>query len=117
MVQKRERDGGSLKPERVQERLTVAEARERLGSLPGWDLAPDGRSISRTIRFSSLPQTVAFLNLVAALVELSHGADPELALTGGALSLRLGSARKGLFEQEFELAEVLEGGVSLAGLG
>jgi len=117
MVRERKGDGAALKPERVQKRLTVGEARERLGRLPAWELAPDGRSISRTVRFPSLALTVAFLNLLAALAELSPGAVPELELEGGALTLHFGSTRKGLFAHELELAEALEGGVSLAGLG
>lgn len=111
----RRRGGGSLKPERVQERLTVAEARERLESLPDWELAPDGRSISRTIPLPSLALTVAFLDLVAALAELS-GAAPELELRAGTLTVRLGSTRAGLYESELEIAEGVEAGVSVAGL-
>jgi len=108
--------GASLKPERVQKRLTVAELGERAAGLPAWETARDGRSIRRTIRLPSLPQTAVFLNLVAALAELSR-ITPELELRAGSLTLRLGSTREGLYPSDLEFAETIEGAAALGRLG
>lgn len=106
----------TLKPERVQNRLTVVEAGERIAGLPGWELSSDGRSIRRTIRLLSLPVIATFLDLVAALAELSR-ITPGIALEeGGALTLRLGSTREGLYPEDFDFAETLDGAAALGRL-
>jgi hypothetical protein len=107
--------GGTLKPERVQVRLSVAEARERVERLPAWRLGGDGRTIERAIGLPSLALTAAVVDLVAALSEMS-AITPELELRAGILTLRLGSTREGLFEEHFVFADAVEGAALLGRL-
>lgn len=55
----------------------IAEPDRWLALLPGWSLAPDGKSIARAFRFANYYQTMAFVDAVA---EIAHAQDhhPEM---------------------------------------
>lgn len=44
--------------------LDAARVRELLATLPGWELAGDGKSIAKTFRFRDFHETLGFINAV-----------------------------------------------------
>lgn len=52
---------------------------ERLAALPGWELADEGKAITRTFRFKDYYRTMAFVN---ALAYVAHDQDhhPDLGV-------------------------------------
>jgi 4a-hydroxytetrahydrobiopterin dehydratase len=61
--------------------MTKAEARRRLLKLPGWSLAPNGKSIRRELVLKDFLSAVALIRRIAPRAEaLNH--HPDLHLTG-----------------------------------
>ena len=58
-------------------RLPAKEIDAHLRALPGWTVAGD--AIARTFRFASYPETIAFVNAVAALAQREDH-HPELSV-------------------------------------
>jgi 4a-hydroxytetrahydrobiopterin dehydratase len=60
-------------------RLSEARVRELLPEVPGWELAEDGRALTRTFRFDDYYRTMAFVN---ALAFMAHREDhhPDLGV-------------------------------------
>ncbi len=59
--------------------LTASEARDLINYVPGWDLAEDAKSISKTYRFKDYHETMAFANAVAAIAhEEDHHPQMEI---------------------------------------
>ena len=60
-------------------RLGEARLRELLPQVPGWELAEDGRALTRTYRFEDYYRTMAFVN---ALAHVAHREDhhPDLGV-------------------------------------
>ncbi len=46
-------------------RLTQARIRELMPDLPGWELADDGKALSKTFRFDDYYRTMSFVNALA----------------------------------------------------
>jgi len=63
----------------VDHRLGEARVRELLPEVPGWELAEDGRALTRTFRFDDYYRTMAYVN---ALAHLAHREDhhPDLGV-------------------------------------
>ena len=63
----------------VEHRLTEARVAELLQEVPGWELAEEGRAITRTYRFDDYYRTMAFVN---ALAFVAHREDhhPDLGV-------------------------------------
>lgn len=61
--------------------MTKAEARRRLAKLPGWTLAPNGKSIRRDLVLENFLAAVALIRKIAARAE-KLGHHPDLHLTG-----------------------------------
>ena len=84
--------------------LTEDEIQARLGEIPPWK--QEGKTISRTWKFRDFPESLAFINKVAALAEsMNHHPDiynswatVRLVLTthdkGGLTNLDFGLAKK-----------------------
>jgi 4a-hydroxytetrahydrobiopterin dehydratase len=58
-------------------RLTPAERKARLVALPGWKFSRG--AIAKTFRFQSYPETIAFVNAVAAVAQREDH-HPDLAV-------------------------------------
>ena len=60
-------------------RLDPDRARDLLSQLPDWELAEDGRALTRTFRFDDYYRTMAFVN---ALAYVAHREDhhPDLGV-------------------------------------
>ena len=61
--------------------MTKTEARRRLAKLPGWFLAPNGKSIRRDVALKDFLAAVALIRRIAARAE-KLGHHPDLHLTG-----------------------------------
>jgi 4a-hydroxytetrahydrobiopterin dehydratase len=63
----------------VEHRLTQARVAELMFEVPGWELAEEGRAITRTYRFDDYYRTIAFVN---ALAFMAHREDhhPDLGV-------------------------------------
>ncbi|HZF97860.1 MAG TPA: 4a-hydroxytetrahydrobiopterin dehydratase [Pseudoxanthomonas sp.] len=63
----------------VEHRLTQARVAELRLEVPGWELAEEGRAITRTYRFDDYYRTMAFVN---ALAFMAHREDhhPDLGV-------------------------------------
>jgi 4a-hydroxytetrahydrobiopterin dehydratase len=61
--------------------MTKADARRRLAKLPGWSLAPNGKSIRREFVLKDFLAAVAFIRRIAVRAEKA-GHHPDLHLTG-----------------------------------
>lgn len=63
----------------VGHRLGEARVRELLPEVPGWELAENGRALTRTFRFDDYYRTMAFVN---ALAHIAHREDhhPDLGV-------------------------------------
>lgn len=83
-------------------RLTEEQARERLASLKGWDLA--GTEIRKLYTFDSFKSAMAFVNRVATLAdEMDHHPDALIQYNKVTLTL-MSHDSGGLTERDFRLA-------------
>lgn len=85
--------------------LSRTDAEIYLKEVPGWELASDGKSISRTLKFKNFKEAMACVNKVAELAE-SEGHHPDINLFGwNQLTLTLAThATGGLSENDFIVA-------------
>ena len=60
--------------------LNMTEAKILLAQIPGWEVAPDAKRISREYVFKNFVGALAFVNQVGELAE-SEGHHPDLHLT------------------------------------
>ena len=60
-------------------KLTLARVAELILEVPGWELAEEGRALTRTFKFDNSYQTMAFVN---ALAYVAHAEDhhPDLGV-------------------------------------
>ncbi len=83
-------------------RLTDEQVRERLGSIPGWDLAGD--KLHREFRFEDFKRAFSFMTAVALVAEgLDHHPDWSNVYNRVVIDLSTHDAG-GLTELDFQLA-------------
>src|SRR3954452_3373021 len=91
------------------EAYSPEDARKQLASLPGWQLAPDGKKIRREWVLKDFLAGVKFFNKVAKVAQ-SEDHHPDLHLVGyrkGAIELST-HAIGGLSENDFILAAKID---------
>ena len=89
--------------------LSLTQAQEFLGQLPGWILASDGKSISRELAMKNFVTAVRLIGRIAEVAE-SEDHHPDLHLSGYR-KLRIELATHsigGLSENDFILAAKIE---------
>jgi 4a-hydroxytetrahydrobiopterin dehydratase len=88
----------------ARERLTKEAIDRGLTSLPGWTLAPDGLSISRSFTFRNFSEAFGFMTRAALAAEkLDH--HPEWSNVYKTVDVKLNTHDAGgLTELDFELA-------------
>lgn len=88
--------------------LSRERAEELLKEVPVWQLAEDGKSISRKLLFVDFIHAIHFIEKVADIAEYeSH--HPDIALSYNKLTLTLSThAIKGLSENDFILAAKID---------
>ena len=89
--------------------LARDQAQRYLAELPGWSLAPDGRSIGRTYAMKNFVAAVTFIQKITGIAETENH-HPDLHLTGyRSLRLELSThAIGGLSENDFILAAKID---------
>ena len=88
--------------------MTLPRAEEYLAEVDHWTLAPNGRLISKTLRFKDFASTMAFVNKVAALAE-GENHHPDLHISYAKLTIELTTyAVGGLSENDFILASKVD---------
>lgn len=87
-------------------KLTDVEIREKLQSLPGWEL--NGDVITQTFKFADFTEAMAFMNSAAPVAEeLQH--HPEWTNVYNRVEVRLTTHDEGgVTEKDFELAEAMQ---------
>lgn len=81
--------------------LSAEKCAELLASLPSWQLATDGKSISRRSDFKSFHETMAYVNAIAWI---AHREDhhPDLEVRYGSCEVRYWThAARGLTDNDF----------------
>ena len=88
----------------ARERLMKEAVEQGLAALPGWNLAADGLSISRTFTFKNFSEAFAFMTRAALAAEkLDH--HPDWSNVYKTVDVRLNTHDAGgLTELDFELA-------------
>ena len=80
------------------------EAEEMMAQVPGWQLWPDGRTISREFSFKNFADAFAFAAKVAAVAEEEQH-HPDLLISWGRVGIELSThAINGLSENDFIVA-------------
>ncbi len=75
-----------------------------MSKIPGWQLRPDGKEISRQLKFKNFKDALAFVNRVGELAE-AEGHHPDLELGWGRVGVKLSThAVEGLSLNDFILA-------------
>ena len=75
-----------------------------LEQTPGWTIAPDGLSLSRTYEFKNFVEAMDFANKITPIAE-SEGHHPDLTIKWGSVAITLMThAIGGLSENDFILA-------------
>ncbi len=89
--------------------FSLGQAREYSAQLPGWDLAGDGKSISRQYAMKDFLAAVQFIDKIAAVAE-SEDHHPDLHLTDyRKLHIELAThSIGGLSENDFIVAAKIE---------
>jgi len=88
--------------------LDPERAREYLEATPGWTLSEDGRRIWKRFRFSTFPESIAFVNQVAEMAE-SEGHHPDLHIQYTEVEAILWTHKiGGLHENDFILAAKID---------
>jgi len=92
----------------AREPLASDVVRDALSGLPGWSLADDGKSISRSFRFRDFGEAFAFMTRVALAAEkLDH--HPDWTNVYNAVDIRLNTHDAGgLTELDFKLARTID---------
>ena len=84
--------------------LSAELVKKYLGEVSNWNVAPDGKSISRKYKFSDFKAAIAFVNEVADLAEF-EGHHPDISISYNKVTLTLSThAIGGLSENDFILA-------------
>lgn len=84
--------------------LTKADAEETMKHIPSWELALDGKSISRTFTFTDFKEAMVFVNKVAEVAE-AEGHHPDIAISWNKVTFTLSThAIGGLSINDFILA-------------
>lgn len=89
--------------------LTRTEAEALLQKLSGWMLWPDGKTISKSIKFKDFKSAFTFATRIAALAE-EEGHHPDLLISWGRVEIELSThSIGGLSENDFILAAKIDG--------
>jgi 4a-hydroxytetrahydrobiopterin dehydratase len=81
--------------------LDESHSKRHLAEIPGWDLAEDNLSISRTFKFANFSSTMAFINAMANMSE-QQGHHPDFCAGYGYCEVRYTThAIDGLSENDF----------------
>lgn len=89
-------------PLSADERATLA------GRLPGWNLSPDHRAISRGFVFADFSRAFGFMTQVAMLAE-KHDHHPDWANVGNKVAITLTTHEvDGLSLRDLKLAEAID---------
>jgi 4a-hydroxytetrahydrobiopterin dehydratase len=91
----------------MREKLSKAEIETKLREIAGWELAPDGLSITRNLVFSGFAEAMGFMAEAALHAEkIDH--HPEWTNVWRKLSVTLTThSAKGLTELDFILAKTM----------
>jgi 4a-hydroxytetrahydrobiopterin dehydratase len=97
------------------EKLQNTEISERLKSLDGWTLAPDGLLIEKPFRFDNFRSAFAFMTECALMAEkLDH--HPDWTNVYSSVTVRLSThSAGGLTELDFKLAAAMDKAAKKAG--
>lgn len=88
--------------------LTIPQAQNLLAELNHWTLAPNSRSISKTLNFKDFESTMKVVNSIAALAE-EEGHHPDLHISYAKLRIELTThAIGGLSQNDFILAAKID---------
>ncbi len=83
---------------------TVAQAKERMSQVPGWELREDGKALSRVFKLKDFESALTLVNRIGEIAE-AEGHHPDLELGWGRVGVRLSThAIKGLSLNDFILA-------------
>lgn len=105
---KAERIQSQLKAERIQSQLKAERIQALLVQVPGWSVAGDGASLTRTYELPTLQAAALFVQLVAAIGEAT-GYMPDVDLRYLEVELRVATGTDdGLTELDFDVARVLD---------
>ena len=87
---------------------TVAQAKEHMSQVPGWQLREDGRELSRVFKLKDFKLALALVNKIGEIAE-AEGHHPDLELGWGRVGVRLSThAIKGLSLNDFILAAKID---------
>ncbi|MDP3646428.1 MAG: 4a-hydroxytetrahydrobiopterin dehydratase [bacterium] len=81
---------------------------ELLKEVQGWSLSPDGKSISKTVKFKDFLEAMEFANKITPIAE-AEGHHPDLTISWGKVGIELSThAISGLSENDFILAAKID---------
>ncbi len=84
--------------------LNLQEIKTMLEQVPGWELADDGKSISRRFTFPDFMHALAFVTKVAGIAEIENH-HPDIMLGWGYAQCKLWTHTiSGLHENDFIMA-------------
>lgn len=88
--------------------LDKAEAEKYMDMVEGWELAEDGKNISKTHKFKDFIGAINFVNKISEIAE-SEGHHPDINIRYNKVKLILSThAIKGLSENDFILAAKID---------
>lgn len=92
--------------------LSEAEIAALMAELPGWEVAPDGKAITRRYTFKDFSAALACVNHIGALAE-GEGHHPDLTLGWGYVGVTLTTHHfSALTRNDFILAAKIEAEIS-----
>jgi 4a-hydroxytetrahydrobiopterin dehydratase len=84
--------------------LTAEQAREYVAAVPGWQVSPDAKQISREWTFKDFVEAMAFVNRVAVVAEAEQH-HPDIVIHWNRVTLVLWThSIGGLHENDFVMA-------------
>ncbi len=94
-------------------KLSVEETRNRMATVPGWQLW--GSAIARSYTFGTFAKAIDFVNKVARLAE-ETGHHPDISISYSRVTLTLTThSVSGLSEKDFSLAAKIDAKTAHAG--
>lgn len=88
--------------------LTKAEADALLAQVPGWQLAPDGKTIRKEYKFGNFAESLRFVNDVGVIVEREDH-HPDITLGWGYANVVFYTHKiGGLHENDFIVAAKID---------
>ena len=88
---------------------SIANAQEKLATLPGWQLDATGKAIHKDYKFSNFVEALAFVNRLGAVAE-EHNHHPDLTLGWGYVGVTFTTHDAGgLRDADFMMAAKTEG--------